>query len=461
LDRKASYTWGKRGIERTQGRSCILLHNTSQSALTLFEFQEAEELARKALRAERQDCPNPSYEHLANIYLVQGQFNKAVSAFKKLVRYPVERRYRPQFFMGNRSILVELLFALGKVEEGLKLSQQVFDAPDRAGMTSVSSDDIAFVHGFGYWLMLDQRIQQLEDQTALRSLFSRVDRTVDKRGLQLTRFEVGRRLQRLAMVEEILVTNLRPYLRGVKPWYAGHLIDAVGAGLFSAALDRAEALDAPVAEKVVGYYASLRGEVAYKDGSWDDAIQQGGDALRVLPKEMALLRWRTMAYVAAARIATGDAGGDTLSMLREVLHKYPTALRHLDIAVPVRVQIGGSGDAEFLEEVAEAIEDSPRFTLTNAGFVADLRMKDADLELCLRTADGFRFGCASYEVDTKSNDDAIAAVDTFVETVLSPRVEMTAADINSLDGSTVRVTADQILDGLLEGPKKPGEEDEE
>ncbi|MFO0746380.1 MAG: hypothetical protein U1F43_12000 [Myxococcota bacterium] len=63
LDRVASYNWGKAGIENTQNRSCILFHNTAQAALTLFKFDEAEELARKAIRADYDDCPDPSYEH--------------------------------------------------------------------------------------------------------------------------------------------------------------------------------------------------------------------------------------------------------------------------------------------------------------------------------------------------------------------------------------------------------------
>ena len=42
----------------------------------------------------------------------------------------------------------------------------------------------------------------------------------------------------------------------------------------------------------------------------------------------------------------------------------------------------------------------------------------------------------------------------------SAHVELTSSDINSLDGSTVRVNAGQVLDGLLGRPKKDGEEDE-
>ena len=124
------------GIKRTQGRACILFHNASDSALGVFRFDNAEMLAKRALKAEISDCPKASYSRLIPLYLLQGNFNGAVSAIKKLQRSPVEKRYRQQFHMETKVHLAELLWAVGKFEDGLKLADQVVNAPDRTGMTS-------------------------------------------------------------------------------------------------------------------------------------------------------------------------------------------------------------------------------------------------------------------------------------------------------------------------------------
>ena len=49
------------------------------------------------------------------------------------------------------------------------------------------------------------------------------------------------------------------------------------------------------------------------------------------------------------------------------------------------------------------------------------------------------------------SDPVLAAIDGFHSAAFSPRVSLTQADLNSLDGSTVRVDADEVLKGVL-GP---------
>lgn len=464
LDRLQSYKWGKQGIEATQERSCILYHNTAQSALTLFRFEEAEELARKAIRAEFNDCPSSSYYHLANIYLNQGEFNKAISAFKKLMRSPIEPRYRPMFDKDNKSILVEILLALGKTKEALKLVRDVFEHPDRPGMTSVSLDDLQFGSGVQFWLGLDQ-MRRIEDERASsRSFWDALDAQNEARKLRLKQWEVERTLMYLAPKDDILVTNFRPFLRGVRPWSAGWVGDIVGVGLARAALEEARALDEPqLGPAGHGYFDAVLGELHFRAEEWADAIEVGERALKGLQPENVLLRMRTEAYVAGALQAQGQGtSARAVALLRDVLQKYPTALRQLDVRVPAVV----THDADpFATEVAQRLVDSPRLDtdVDAAPFRVHVTGTRKRIQACLTTTDGFRLGCGEKVFDKPGadEDDVALACDAFHDGAFSPMVELTSADINSLDGSTVRANADEVLKGILKPDATDDKEDDE
>jgi len=452
LDRLASYEWGKQGIEAAQQRSCILFHNTAQSALTLFRFAEAEELARKAIRADFNDCPSSSYYHLANIYLNEGEFNKSISAFKKLMRSRIEPRYRPMFDKDNKSVLVEILLALGKTSEALKLVQDVFEHPDRPGMTSVSLDDIRFASGVQFWLGLEQSKREHEEQASARGFWAAFPLDQEAREHGLKQWEVQRTLLHLAPVDDILVTNFRPFLRGVRPWTAGWLGKIVGVGLARAALEEARVLDEPqLGAAGHGYFQAVLGELHYHAGEWEEAIAVGENALTLLQPENLLLRMRTQAYLAAALAALGQQSSPrAVALLGEVLQHYPTVVRQLDMRVPVTI----THDRDpFATEVAELLLDSPRLDVGEgtAPFRVHVAGTRKKLTMCLTMSDGFRLGCGEKIFDRPGADesDAALAADAFHAQAFAPMIELTSSDINSLDGSTVRANADEVLKGIL------------
>ena len=56
-------------------------------------------------------------------------------------------------------------------------------------------------------------------------------------------------------------------------------------------------------------------------------------------------------------------------------------------------------------------------------------------------------GVVCCEIELKDADDPIASViDSFHNTVFSPRIELTQSDINSLDGRSVRQDAKSAID---------------
>jgi len=459
LDRQASYDWGKAGIEALQGRSCILFHNTAAAAISLFRFAEGEELARKAITAEGRDCPNSSYEHLATIALIGGDFQRTLSAFRRLRDFPIDRRLRQNFAMSNRAVLVDILYALGHGERGLELAEQMFNAPDRTGMTSVSKDDIRFGHSVSYSQMLAMRMEELREQASARSILQSLPLWKQLRDMRLRQWELTRVVLRLSLPSDRLITNLRPYLRRVRPWYAGNLARIVGPGLARAALAQARARDDGIREVATGYYEALAADIALVSGSPRAAEAHARAALEAMPQATRLLRWRTEAVLAGALLAQGRAEEAT-PHLREVLFHYPTALRHLELRLPVAIT---HDESPVAADAARRLARSPRLTIGRGdAFTVHIEASGEELSACLRARDGALLNCGVVDADDAeaAGGDvgalAILVADAFHRTVFAPKVELTSADINSLDGSVVRVNAEHVLEGIVR-PTLPGD----
>ncbi len=453
-DKTKSFEWGKKGIDFSQGRHCILLHNTALSALMLFKFKESEEFARRSLRAEYDDCPFAAYEHLVAQFVHMGEFQKAISSYRKLSTHPILPRYRPHFDKTAKNLLTELLFALGKYEQALEFSRIVFSAPDRVGMVSHSVEDVRFGHGVVYWFVLDARIRELRDEASIRSFGQRLESEWELQKLELKKWELERILRRLGVYKDILVVNLRPFMRIVKPWYAGGLARIFGSGVASAALAEARTLDEPHLDAAgLAYFDAIQAEYALDDGDAERARTLAEQALKSLVREHAILIARIRAVAVKADLQLGGDPGSpsNVSHLKAILQKFPMVIRYLDMRLPVAVL---HDDAPLAAQAAKLFHDHRRFaTSAEAPFRIDVTTRNEDaIEICLRAADGFQFGCKETKFDAKEPDPEVRAekaVNAFVADIFSPRVELTSSDVNSLDGSPVRQTADEALEGVL------------
>ena len=461
-NREATYSLGIEGIERTQGRSCILFFNTAQSALLTFRFAEAEGLAKRALRAEIEDCGNSGYVRLATLYLLRGDFQKVVSSLKAIRKIPIEKHQRQQYEMTNRSLLVLLLYSLGRFSDGSRMAGEIYMAPDRTGMSSLSEDEFKMGHGLIHWMLLDAKMEAIRESMSVRSLTDRVMLEAEAKAIQLKRWRVGREVLRVASAEGILVAALRPYMREMMPWYSGALVPILGAGVVQAAMNASERLDADHHDKVHGYYEALEGEIAWRDNRMAMAIEQGHAALEHLPQEAVLLRLRTSAWLADALEEKG-AFEQSRILFQEVLQNYPTALRHLHISLPVEVTWTGGAAAS---RAADGLRDARRLRIEGdtATFVVHAEESEGVLAICLRHRNGFEFACVKEELGRLKNDqgdplgqeDAVIEVlERFQRKAFAPRIALSQHDINSLDGSPIRVDADRVLEDILGTPEVP------
>ena len=440
-DREETYKWSMEGVEVTQGKSCNMLRNASGSAFSRFRIKEAEDLALRAHKAEDKDCEGDGYDQLVGLYLSEGDFQKSIAALESLKAVPIPKRYRPQFAIMRRALLGDILYALGRTADGERLAREVYEMPERTGMTSTSKRGAALLRSFRYWQAVDALLAREAEKTAVRPMLATM--SMDLVRLIAARWTVRRELVQLLADDDTLVTFVRPNLGEPDEdgaWRTMNLAAILGTGVTRDAVAHARELDAKFPE-ATPYLDLFDAELLYRRGDLQAAVDLAKPALAKLPQEEALLRFRSMAWEADAlrRLGKLDA-----RPYHEVLQKFPSILRILDVPLPVSFD---SDNSPAAREAISRAANSPRFTETTAApFKVFARSTDNVVELCLTDTAGFQFACGKGGKD----DSVISALDAFHDAAFSPKVALEQSDLSSLDGSPVRVTADQVVKGILE-----------
>jgi hypothetical protein len=113
----------------------------------------------------------------------------------------------------------------------------------------------------------------------------------------------------------------------------------------------------------------------------------------------------------------------------------------LRLAVPVSVSSDGSALAQ---EAARRVARSVRFREEEkAPFEVRASSRGSTVDVCLLDNLGTQFACASGEGVT-------LALNAFHLAAFAPKVSLTQSDLKSLDGSPMRIGADEAVNGLLE-----------
>lgn len=454
--RREGYRWGSEGLEKTQNRSCVLASNMARSALQNMLFDKAEEYVAMARKAEWDDCSGSPLSHLVWIHLLQGEFQKTISTLKQLREEPLSQRMRVQFEMGNKSRMVELLYALGQFEDAEKRVREVMTAPDRAGLTSASKENKQISDSMMFWTVLEARREQELERASVRPTWAAMTIRLRLSKLRVQQWEQSRIILRLGTLQDLLVTALRPYFLDIMPWFAPTFVRILGPGVVLKAVADARRLDSDFEKKMGGYFDAVEAEAHWRAGRVNAAESAGESAVKGLPKKAKLVRWRVQAIL--AHLAWKDGRKDEARKhFHEVLHKFPTTLRHLGIALPATVEHRGGSDAKA---IAKMLNGSRRLQSNeDSGFTVSVEQDDDAIRLCLRGERGFQFACVGtreLEAERKRSDEKLegearllALVDLFHDKAFAPMVELTQSDINTLDGRTGRIGANDALKDIL------------
>ena len=417
---------------RQNGRPTVVdLTNFAESARTMLQLAEAERALLEATEAASSLYGNPWLE-LAELYTRAGRFAEAGQALQEIAAW---RGKRPPYARDSdrnesRRAIAEFMLVTGMHEQALALTDKAMVTPDRRSHNSRNpAQDRSLT------ALLDRRARRMAAESRIEGAtakpwYERALAHAEALTLRAQAFLSGRAATRiLTEDDEVLVGLLRLGTSSgavQPPWLTGDLVELFGAGVMHEAIDRADAGDSR--EAADPYYDALRAEVALAHGDDEAVHRHATRALSGIGTGDALLRTRVMALVAQAGL---DVNYDT------VLGTDPGVFRRLEVSVPVRLRVQGDAVAQ---EVADAVRRSPRFHVTSdAPLTVTIDVRAAGGRVCLLGGAERVFGCGEASVTNDADSVQTLAqrlVDAFHADVFAPRVDMSQAEINSLDGSS-------------------------
>ncbi len=454
--------------------NAVDLTNFAEASRSLFKLDEAERILQEATEAGVSWYGNPWLE-LAELYTRGARFPEALSALRKVLPYRAQRppHVRDSDRNEHRRALASFYLVVGQPEEALGITEKALVMPDRRAHNSRDPDQdralVALVDRRARLTVGDVRVERAVGGPVHERLLARLERMRFGFEAWMSGRQVARLLSQppIRGAEDRLIGFFRIGTAAsaiTPPWLAGELSEVVGAGVTLEAVERARASDARLAAGA--YYDAFAAEAAFRLGDETRARELAERARGGLPDGDALLRARVDA-IRAASIQHAEGTAAAVDAYELALQNDPGVFRRLGLALPVRLVT--RGQAEPIEELADALARSPRFDDDDEGLPLVVSGDAALLSVCLEGSGGTQLDCSETRVDEVDENTAWSAdetpesveVETFVaraarlaqERLFAPRIDLSQADIGSLDGSN-RVARDP-MEGLRGGRVAP------
>ena len=435
------------------------LTNFAEASRSVFRLDEAERVLLEATELPVSYYANP-WQELAELYLRAARHAEALDALR---RVPASRAGRPPHVRDSdrnesRRALASFYLLAGRSSEALRYTREAMVRPDRRAHTSRDPAQDRIVAA-----LLDRRVHLTEaelvlERAAPRSLGERMLAVAQARWLRLQAWLSGRKaLQDLAedgrMVGTLRIGSADAAI--MPPWLVGEIAAVTGAGVLRVASARARAGDDR--HGAGAYYDAFEAEAAAAEGDHARVLELVERAQQNLGPGEAQLATRLEGIRALTLLEQGE---DALAIesIERVFDRDPGVLRRLGVEVPVRIQAEGD---ELAELARDALERSPRLWVSDQPDALRVRidMNAAGGRVCIdsqRTATQFGCGEANAEADDTPDLLVQRVVDDFHLRAFAPRVDLSQADIGSLDGSnqSTRAPLDAVIQG--ENPSENG-----
>lgn len=449
-----SYEWCRLAMEDAVAEgtyaSAVDFTNFAEASRSVFALDEAERVTLEATRQRTAWYGNP-WVDLGELYLREGRFAEALDALRRVPAYRADRPPHVRDSDRNEAgrALAQLYVLVGRPADALRHSTRALRLPDRRAHNSRDPAQDTAVAGL-LDRMARRMLAELEvEQASAAPLWRRAQARLDAMVARWQGWLSGRRVTRALADDDRLVGIFRIGTSRsaiLPPWLVGELVDVAGAGVVREALRRARRLDGR--ERAPAYYDAFECEAALAQGDEERALELGRRALDALPPAEALLRARVHALVGAAALRRGDTPA-ACRAFDAAMQLDPGLFRRLGLALPVRFE---APRGPVARAVVDALGRSPRLDGDDASpFVVRATADAAGGRVCLLGHEGTVLGCG--EATSESGDDADRLarrlVEAFHARVFAPRVDLSQADVSSLDGAN-RTTRDP-LEGVEAG----------
>ncbi len=442
----------------------VYFSNAAEAALGVLEFDAAERLYLRATRVPTYGTPANPWMELTRMYVAQGRSGEARDAMREMF---ARRASQPAMIDAQTRSAIDLtsagfLLAAGRPQQAARIAARGVDRPDRQGSISFSAGaraaGAALMDRVANLTAAEQRWEEatwLPWKQAWQARLAALDHT-------LRAWWSGRRARGLLADERTLLHSVIPYAAGsvvVPEWLQPELVAVAGAGPIEAVLREAERVESVPGD--AGYLLALRAEVAHQQGRREEAVERAQRALAELPRAEVLLRARVAARAGQDAMSAGRRSL-ALDLFDRALQGDPGVIRRLGIALPCVFEVE---PGDLADRAGELLAGSPRLRDAGFGFRVRTRSAGEEVESCLFGPSGALHACARAEPETGETEDAQVRrlASEFHAAALAPRVDLTQADLDSLDGSTTTVGirgTDRARELLVEWGLRDGEPDE-
>jgi tetratricopeptide (TPR) repeat protein len=234
------------------------------------------------------------------------------------------------------------------------------------------------------------------------------------------------------------------------PWLDAEVVQLLPTGVAAEAIRQArEAEKHPAAEP---YFDALEAQLALRRGDYERALAKAEAALEKLPVATErLLRARAAAVGGSAAHHLGDRS-KAHDLTGQALRDFPQVFRLLDVTIPVHVKDDGS---KLAQRLSDHLKRSPRFRIEPNGFPILVSRDDEKLTMSLFRDEDDLHVEAAVPIEGKTDELIAAAFRRFHQRMMSPALDLTAVEINSVQ-LPVRKLKDKDA-GVLGLPNKGGE----
>lgn len=429
--------------ERDRVNIATLVRNRAEVATVLLRFQEAEADTLYATKHFHPSSNSNPWMSLALLYVGEGRLAESLGALRNMHTW--DKRSDPtleqQRWNDGQQATAIILMAAGYNTEALNILRRIRNKPDRRGVTSGNAEQAEIGLLYLYREALQLQREQIREEMSWASWREWGLALWERLKVERELWEANSRLNALLVPQGRLSWILRPYAPDspIVEWMRSGLHTPVGEGLAQVELQKLLARTGKNADRERPYLRASLGETVATKGSYEWALRELEEARKSLPQEEVLLRTRVEVLIGYAneRLGKSDAA---ITAYRNGLERSPGLFRTLDLAVPVTFSPDGSAEAKM---TVEFLEKSPRFT-RGRGFALAVFTAGNRVGARLSGRDGTVFMQASVVKLPDGKETARLLAKEIHRRAFAAKVDLSQADINSLDGSTTAGDAMQL-----------------
>ena len=435
-----SFNWFtvlKKELAARGALSATALRNRAEVSMSLLLFREAESDLLLATRHFDPDSYSNPWQPLVLLYAGEGRLSEGLSAVREMHQW--NRRSSPvieqQHWNECRQTVAVLLMALGYDDKALEIIREIRNRPDRRGATtgSIEQSEIELLHLYREALLL--RRERLREEAGWAKIGNWLTTIKERLKIQRELWMADRRLNALLMPRDRLSWILRPYATDSisAEWLRPGLRGALKNGPMQAGLTMLLARQGGPSDRERPYLQAALGETLTAKVKYAAALPYLIAARTDLPMEEVLLRARVEALIARVYERQGDDESAVVAY-RNAMERDPGVFRSLGISLPVVFSYDGSDEAR---DAVRFLEKSPRFH-KGYGFRLSVEMVGGRLTARLSGRDGATLTQAYVAADESSGPKLAARMlcQEIHRRAFAPKIDLSQADINSLDGST-------------------------